>query len=83
MKSAVQAVQNKEMGSFKAARIFSVPQTILECYVKDPKKDFKEAVNSKLGRKPCLPSDVEKILHTTALSWSTGFLDCLGKMYAG
>jgi hypothetical protein len=41
MKSAVQAVRNKEMGTFKAARIFSVPQTILERYVKDSKKDFK------------------------------------------
>jgi hypothetical protein len=50
------------MGSFKAAIIFSVPQTTLERYVKDSKKDLKEVVNTKLDRKPCLPSDVESYL---------------------
>jgi hypothetical protein len=42
MKSAVQTVRKKEMGSLKAARIFKVPQRSLELYVKDLKKDLKK-----------------------------------------
>jgi len=38
MKAAIEAIRNKEMGSYKASRVFNVPQTTLECYVKDRQK---------------------------------------------
>jgi hypothetical protein len=33
-----EAIRNKEMGSYKASRVFNVPQTTIERYVKDRKK---------------------------------------------
>ena len=33
MEAATEAIRNKEMGSYKASRVFSVPQTTLERYV--------------------------------------------------
>jgi hypothetical protein len=33
MKTAIKAIRNREMGSYKASRFFSVPQTTLERYV--------------------------------------------------
>ncbi|XP_069671208.1 uncharacterized protein [Periplaneta americana] len=62
MKMAVQAVRNGEMGSFKAARIYNVPQTTLERYVKDEMKSPTDVVKTKLGRKQYLPSDLQKDL---------------------
>ena len=38
MEAAIEAVRNKEMGSYKAFRVFNVPQTTLERYVTDRKK---------------------------------------------
>jgi len=38
MKAAIEAIRNKEMGSYKASRVFNVPQTTLERYVKDRQK---------------------------------------------
>jgi len=38
MKAAIKAIRNREMGSYKASRFFSVPQTTLERYVKDQQK---------------------------------------------
>jgi hypothetical protein len=35
MKAAIEAVRNKEMGSKKASRVFNVPKTTLQRYVKD------------------------------------------------
>jgi septation ring formation regulator EzrA len=52
MKSAVQAVSNKEMRRFKAAKIFSVPLTVLKRYFNDSEKNVEDVVNTKLGRKP-------------------------------
>jgi len=37
-------LRNKEMGSYKSLRKFKVPQTTLECYVKDRQKISGEAV---------------------------------------
>lgn len=56
MKSAVDAVKNKEMGSFKASRIFNVPQTTLERYVKLANSN--ETVKP-IGRQPTLPPIIE------------------------
>ena len=33
MEAANEAIRNKKMGSFKASRVFNVPQTTLERYV--------------------------------------------------
>ena len=44
MKAAVEAIRNKEMDSYKASRVFSVPQTTLEHYVKDQQKSSSETV---------------------------------------
>jgi len=33
MKAAIEAIRNKEMGSYKASTVFNVPQTILEHYI--------------------------------------------------
>jgi hypothetical protein len=38
MKVAIEAVRNKEMGRYKASRVFNVAQTTLERYVKDQQK---------------------------------------------
>jgi hypothetical protein len=38
IKEAIEAMRNKEMGSYKASRVFSVPQTTLERYIKDREK---------------------------------------------
>jgi hypothetical protein len=35
MKVAIEAMRNDELGSYKASRIFNLPQTTLKSYVKD------------------------------------------------
>jgi len=59
MKKAIAAIRNKEKGSYKASRIFNVPQTTLEHYVKDWQKSSSETVKTKLGRKQVLPCEAE------------------------
>jgi hypothetical protein len=34
-KATIEAMRNKEMGSYKTSRIFTLPQTTLQGYVKD------------------------------------------------
>jgi hypothetical protein len=34
-KAVIEVMKNEEMGSYKASRFFSLPQTTLQCYVKD------------------------------------------------
>jgi len=62
MKAAIEAIRNKEMGSYKASRVFNVPQTALERYVKDRQKSSSETVKTKLGRKQVLPYEPENDL---------------------
>ena len=62
MKAAIEAIRNKEIGSYKASRVFSVPQTTLQRYVKDRKKSSSETVKTKLGRKQVLPCEGENDL---------------------
>jgi len=62
MKAAIVAVRNKEIGSCKASRIFNLPQTPLERYVKDRQKSSSETVKTKLGRKQVLPCEEENDL---------------------
>jgi hypothetical protein len=51
MEAAIDAIRNKEMGSYKASRVFNTLQTTLERYVKDRKKSSSETVKNLTGRK--------------------------------
>jgi len=62
MEAATEVIRNKEMGSYIASRVFNVPQTTLERYVKDWKKSSSETVKTKLGRKQVLPCEAESDL---------------------
>jgi hypothetical protein len=62
MKAAIEAMRNKEMGSYKTSRFFNLLQTTLQPYVKDGQKSSSEAVKTKVGRKPVLPCQVESDL---------------------
>jgi hypothetical protein len=55
VKAAIEAMGNKEMGSYKASGVFNVPQTTLEHYIKGQEKSSNEAIKTKLGRKQVLP----------------------------
>ena len=44
MKAAIKAMKNKEMGSYKASRVFNLLQTTLQSYVKDRQESSSEAV---------------------------------------
>jgi hypothetical protein len=46
MKAAFEAIRNKEMGSYNASRVFNVPQTTLQRYVKDRQKSSGEAIKT-------------------------------------
>ena len=50
------------MGSYKASRVFSIPQTTLERYVKDGQKSSSKTVKTKLGRKQVPPCEAENYL---------------------
>ena len=62
MKAAIKVIRNREMGSYKASRVFNVPQTTLERYVKDRQKSSNKTVKTKLGRKQVLPCEAENDL---------------------
>ena len=62
MEAPIEAIRNKEMGSCKASRVFNVPQTTLEHYVKDWKKSSSGTVKTKVGRKQVLPCEAESDL---------------------
>ena len=47
MKVAIEAMRNKEMGSYKASRVFNLPQTTLQSYVKYRKESSSEAIKQK------------------------------------
>ena len=62
MKAAIESMRNKEMGSYKASRVFNVPQTALQPYVKHRQKSSSETVKTKLGRKQVLSCEAENDL---------------------
>ena len=62
MKAATEVMRNKEMGSYKASRVFNVPQTTPERYVKDRQKSPSEAITTKLGGKQVLHCEAENDL---------------------
>ena len=52
MKAAIKAMRNKEMGRYEASRIFNLPQTTLQSYVKGRKETSSEAIKQNwLGSK--------------------------------
>jgi hypothetical protein len=52
MKAANETMRNKEMGSYKVSRIFNVPQTTPQRYVKERQKSSSEAITTNwLGSK--------------------------------
>jgi hypothetical protein len=61
MKAAIEAIRNKEMGSYKASRV-NLPQTTLWRYVKDRQKHSSETVKTKLGRKQVIPREAKNDL---------------------
>ena len=44
MKAANEAMRNKEIGNYKASRVFNLPQTTLQSYVKDRQESSSEAI---------------------------------------
>jgi len=62
MKAAIEAIRNKDMGSYEASRVFNVPQKTLQRYVKNWQKSSSETVKTKLGRKQVLPCEAENDL---------------------
>ena len=62
------------MGSYKESRVFNVPQTTLECYVKDRKKSASATVKTKLARKQVLPCEAENDLAEQRLFMERMFL---------
>jgi hypothetical protein len=62
MKAAIKAIRNREMGSYKASRFFSVPQTALERYVKTQQKSSSDTVETKLGMKQVLRCEAKNYL---------------------
>ena len=74
MKAANEAVRNKEMGSCKISRDFSVQQTTLERYVKDRQKSSSETVKTKLDSKQVFPREVENDLAEHCLLMERKFL---------
>jgi hypothetical protein len=62
MKAAIEAIRNREMGSYKASRVSTVPQTTLERYVKGRQISSSETVKTKLDRKQVLSCEAENDL---------------------
>jgi len=59
MKAAIESLRNMEMGSYIASRIFNVPQTKLQRYVKDRQKSSSEAIKTEMGRKRVVLCEAE------------------------
>jgi len=62
MKAAFEAIRNKELGSCRASRVFNVPQTTLQRYVRDRQKSSSKTVKTKLGRKQVLLCEAENVV---------------------
>jgi hypothetical protein len=44
MKAAIEAMRNREMGSYKVSNVFNLTQTTLQGYVKDRQESSSEAI---------------------------------------
>jgi len=54
LKADTEAMRNKEIGSYKAFRVFGLPQTTL--------RQKRETIKKEVGRKQILPCEVENDL---------------------
>jgi hypothetical protein len=74
MEATIEAMRNKKMGSYKLSRVFNLPQTTLEHYIKDRDKSSNEEMKTKLGRKQVLPCEAENDLAEHYLLRDTKYL---------
>jgi 23S rRNA maturation-related 3'-5' exoribonuclease YhaM len=74
MKAVIEAMRNKEMGSYKVSRIFSISQTTLERYIRDWEKSSNEAIKTKLCKKQVLRYEAENDLAEHSLLMKRKFL---------
>ena len=61
MEVAIEALRNKEMGSYKASRVLNLSQTP-QRYVKDRQKSSSEVITTKVNTKQVLPCEAENDL---------------------
>ncbi|KAG5866049.1 hypothetical protein JTB14_006422 [Gonioctena quinquepunctata] len=79
MKLFINAVRSKEMGYLKASKLFAVPKTTLEDYVKQTTKTPDQLVAVSIGRKPILPPELGEDLVAYCLEMDRRFyVLCLG-----
>jgi hypothetical protein len=71
MVAAVNAVRKNDMG--KAAKSFDVQRSALKDYVKKGEHDVEERALGKVGRKPVLPSELERELVKFYLNMEKNF----------
>jgi len=72
MKATIEAMRNKEMGSYKTSRIFTLPQTTLQGYVKDWQERSSETIKQNwVGRKLFF---VRQKMICLIVWWKDGFL---------
>ncbi|KAK9738270.1 CENP-B N-terminal DNA-binding domain [Popillia japonica] len=62
MKLAIRGVREKEMGYLKASKVFDVPKSSLEDYVKQFDKTPEQLVAAPIGRRPVLSLEMEEDL---------------------
>jgi predicted transcriptional regulator len=74
VKAATEAMRNKEIGSYKASRVFNVPRTTPERYVKDRQESSSETITTKLCRKQVLSCEAENDLAEYCLLMERKFL---------
>jgi hypothetical protein len=55
MRTTVAAVRNKEMGPFRATRVFNAPENILKRCDMNVHRFHIYAIQTEIGRKPILP----------------------------
>jgi hypothetical protein len=72
MTAAIEAMRYKEMGSYKASRFFSLPQTTLQSYVKD-RESSSEAIKQKWEGSKFFLVKEKMILLNTVFWWKESF----------
>jgi hypothetical protein len=62
MRAVIEAMRNKKLGNYKASKVFNVPQTTLQRYIKYQEESSNEAIRTKLGRKQLLSPEAKNDL---------------------